>query len=201
MSQGRFRVVILFISGILLLIAGCSKVEYVVIDPGYIFKPDSLKIEGQYIFSAPKLPFDLDFFDTSRNYYQIADTMLTFKGYREKMSYQQKQSEGWCLLDWRIKSINVITCVDYDPAHPEGSSLNDLLGIRYWYKFQEIEKPLSSFKFGDLMLSDYYPYHSQWSPKQSLFLFFLNQEKPWLATSTYEVHIEDAFGRTIVLKQ
>ena len=181
---------------------GChEKEEYVEIDPDFIFKPDSLKMQGQYIITAPKLPFDQDFYNNSRNYYQRADTMLTFKGYREKMSYEQKKSEGWCLLDWRIKSISVITLVDYDSSHPKGSSLNDLLGIKYWYKFTEVEKPLSSFKYGDLMLGDYYPYQNRWSPKQSLYLFFLNQDKLWLESASYEIHIEDAFGRTTVLRQ
>ena len=199
----RFFIELLCVFVSLFVTIGChEKEEYVEIDPDYIFKPDSLKMQGQYIIIAPKLPFDYDFYNNSRDYYQRADTMLTFKGYREKMSYEQKKSEGWCLLDWRIRSIDVITLVDYDPSHPKGSSLNDLLGIKYWYKFTEVEKPLSSFKYGDLMLGDYYPYSDgSWNHKQSLYLFFLNQEKPWLENSSYEVHIEDAFGRTIVLKQ
>lgn len=199
----RFFIELLCVFVSLFVTIGChEKEEYVEIDPDYIFKPDSLKMQGQYIIIAPKLPFDYDFYNNSRDYYQSADTMLTFKGYREKMSYEQKKSEGWCLLDWRIKSISVITLVDYDTSHPKGSSLNDLFGIKYWYKFTEVEKPLSSFKYGDLMLGDYYPYSDgSWNHKQSLYLFFLNQEKPWLENSSYEVHIEDAFGRTIVLKQ
>ena len=198
----NYLIILLCVLVALFLTIGChEKEEYVEIDPDFIFKPDSLKMQGQYIITAPKLPFDQDFCNNSRVYYQRADTMLTFKGYREKMSYEQKKSEGWCLLDWRIKSISVITLVDYDSSHPKGSSLNDLLGLKYWYKFTEVEKPLSSFKYGDVMLGDYYPYHNQWSPKQSLYLFFLNQDKPWLESASYEVHIEDAFGRTIVLKQ
>ena len=198
----RFFIELLCVFVSLFVTIGChEKEEYVEIDPDYIFKPDSLKMQGQYIIIAPKLPFDYDFYNNSRDYYQSADTMLTFKGDREKMSYEQKKSEGWCLLDWRIKSISVITLVDYDTSHPKGSSLNDLLGIKYWYKFTEVEKPLSNFEYGDLMLGDYYPYQNQWSPKQSLFLFFLNRETPWFTTGTYEIQIEDAFGRTIVLKQ
>ncbi len=201
MFLGRFKMVVLPIFFSFFFFAGCNKEEYVVIDPSYIYKPDTPKIQGQYIFIEPHLPYDVDFNYYSRDYYQAMDTILTFKGYREKMNYQDRQSLGWCMLDWRINSIDVITLVDYDSAHPEGSSLNDLLGLKYYYKFQEIERPLSVFKYGDLMLADYYPYRDNRDTKGSLYLFFLDQDKPWLKAGSYEVHIEDAFGRSFVLKQ
>ena len=194
------KLITCFFVGILVVV-GCNKNEYVEIEPDYIIKSDNLVLNGQYIYPSIKLSFDIDFNSDSRNFYQSIDTTVTYKGYREKMSYQQKQSEGWCLLDWRIKSINVITLVDFDASHPEGSSVNDLLGISYHYKFKEIDIPLVDFKYGDLMLGDYYPYSDDvFQTEHSLCLHFLEQGRTWLEDNTYEVQIEDAFGRTVTLK-
>lgn len=185
---------------IMVSLSGCHiHEEYMEMAPTFIFKASIglFLFQQNIVCPEPADPYDLNFSYESKSFYAGLDTSIIFKGYREKMSFDQKMTEQWALLDWRLRSIDVITLVDYDQQHPAGSSLNDIMGMRYYYKFSERDIPLKDFKYGDLMLSDFC---GEGNLKSFLRLYFIGHEEKLLDNDTYEVHIEDAFGQNIFLK-
>lgn len=58
-------------------------------------------------------------------------------------------------IDWRVTRIDAFTVDDWDENHPAGSLINDLISVNYMFQNEWRFIPLSDFKYGDLMMSDY----------------------------------------------
>lgn len=181
--------VILLIAVCFSFVSGCWH-EYREDEIEHIYKVDSLTFKGNNII-VPHVTRNPAFDAESRDFYIAADTSLVLKGYRHKADWWITYSA----IDWRITKIDITALVDYDEAHLAGESLNDLFSITYTPRFLgTITIPVSEIGYGDIMLGYYVPGVSD-DP-----CLRLNLVEGAKAPSKFEVRIEDAFGRSFVLR-
>ena len=69
--------------------------------------------------------------------------------------------------------------------------MNDILKVSYWYKYKLVSTPLADFKYGDIMLMDYFPYEEQLS---CLMFETLDPEYSSPLDKKHEIRFKDAFG-------
>lgn len=154
-----------------------------------IYRPTAIQMQGP-LSIKPVCEFDASFDQESRTYYQNADTSLIF--IREAERVRPEWVDVYA-MDWRIVEMKVVALDDQWDGHPAGSLLNDILKVRYWYKWQMITSPLPDGKNHTIMLTDYFPYDEVRSE-----LFFVAPDD--MATpgdAQVEVTLVDAFGRTL----
>ncbi|MBR3074268.1 MAG: hypothetical protein IKH11_00740 [Bacteroidales bacterium] len=169
--------------------------EYVEMSPVRMYQITGIKFCGPWTIMpafTSTYNFDTAFDKESRAFYSSIDTSLVYKGWVHKAT-SSHPADYWCAADMRLTSIDVITLEDYDASHPAGSSLNDILQIKYWFKYQLITKPLAEFGYGDLMLMDYFPYEDG---RNSISFDTLDPEYTSPREIKHEIRIEDAFGNT-----
>ena len=125
-----------------------------------IYRINSIRAssDGHTIEIFPELITDKSVDVESRHFYNEIDTNLVFKGWvKYRGAYRAHMESDWSLIDWRITGIEVKAIEDFDEKHPAGSSLNDVMELCYSYKKSFMIVPLSDFKYGRMMLTDYYP--------------------------------------------
>ena len=167
-----------------------------------IFKPQEFRVssigEGGVSLKAVPAEYDRNFELESRSFYSSLDSSLVFKGWRYKITNSNRELSEWCAIDFRITKIDVITLADFDASHPAGSSINDLMSVRYMYMHEIVSRKLMDFSYGQLMLADYFPYaEDQWFFDIGPAVAF--DEVP-LQFKAYEVIIETAFGNQFKFK-
>ena len=151
-----------------------------------------------YILSGSICPiyntvkFDPSFDAESRAFYKSVDTVLTWKRKAPK-NYMERASVTTCAVDWRITDISVTTLEDYDSSHPAGSSMDDILSVRYYFKDEMHTIRLADVKYGTIMLCDYHLY----APDASPLLLPPDGANPLPAV---EVTVEDSFGRSFTAR-
>ena len=113
-------------------------------------------------------------------------------------------------VDWRATDIDVIALSDWDDKYPAGSSLRDKFMLHYVFHDKSIAKPLSSFKYGDMMLVDHIfglPYRGaiffkfmepELTPCGPVFYLKDTKERKKFYKTRLEVHIKDIFGNHFV---
>ena len=171
--------------------------EYVEMSYVRMYQINGIKFIGPWAIKpafASTYNFDTAFDKESRAFYSSIDTSLVYKGWVHKTT-SSHPADYWCAADMRLTSIDVITLEDYDSSHPAGSSLNDILQVVYWYKYQLIKKPLAEFGYGDLMLMDYFPYKDGMN---DISFDTLDLEYTTPKDKKHEIRFEDAFGNTYI---
>lgn len=176
---------------VLITVMSCNtEKEYEEVAYEAIYQVTNITLESWNIKPSYSLSQDLD--AESRTFYEAIDTSLSYK--RPPLSKKKKEYETICALDWRIIDIDVIALEDFDESHLAGSSLKDVLCMKYWYKGNLIILPLTEIKYGSIMLSDFYPY----APNDLLLSLSLPDGRVY--NSAIEVKITDAFGRIFSAK-
>ena len=153
-----------------------------------LFKASCIYFSGVSSIN-PVCEYDAEFDNMSKLFYQSIDTSLCFR----KIKTRKEEHKDVCAVDWRMVDFDVITLIDYDKNHPAGSSLKDVLVLEYWYKTKRIAIPLSEIQYGSMMLSDYYPFDSDFS---DLYFHHIN-ERASLVNTKLEVRITDDTGRVL----
>lgn len=173
----------------MLLTASCHRKQEMV-DTSFVsfYKASGIHFSGVSSIEAD-CEYDAEFDNMSRLFYQANDTSLCFR----KIKTRKEEHKDVCAIDWRMVDFDVITLIDYDKDHPAGSSLKDVLVLEYWYKTKRISIPLSEIKYGSMMLSDYYPFDSDFS---DLYFHHIN-ERVSLVNTKLEVRITDDTGRML----
>lgn len=158
-----------------------------------------IQASGIYVFSGSICPiyntvkFDPSFDAESRAFYKSVDTVLTWKRKAPK-NYLERASVTTCAVDWRISDISVTTLEDYDSSHPAGSSMDDILSVRYYFKDEMHTIRLADVKYGTIMMCDYHPYAPDASP------FILLPPDGANPLPAVEVTVEDSFGRSFTAR-
>ena len=113
-------------------------------------------------------------------------------------------------VDWRATDIDIIALSDWDDKYPAGSSLRDKFILHYRRNDEAVEKPLSSFKYGDMMLVDYIfgdPFTGFYimkfmepdiTPCKPVLYLKNKKERDKFFKARLEVHIKDIFGNHFV---
>ena len=159
-----------------------------------IYKVKSISCTSHVI---PELEYDPSFDFLSREFYSDLDSTLAIKGWFPKRGYYHKMMyQNWSLIDWRITKIDVVTLEDYDKDHPAGSSMNDVLMLRYSYKEEFVKLPLDNIQYGDVMLMDCYPARVEDSIRIDNDGLSIELKSDYLRRPMplCEVKIEDSFG-------
>ena len=189
----RLKTIVLFFASILLVMLSCErKNEYIEITYDNICQVTDIYIQGSSIY--PVYEYDQTSDAESRMFYVNADTSLFFE--IKQLPPAKTQYMSLSAMDWRITSISVVTLDNFDADHPAGSSLNDVLKVRFWYHKEIMEIPLSDVVYGSIMLVDYYTYPYP-GDAVSLDLVYPNH---CAVRPEIEVTIEDAFGRRMTAR-
>ena len=182
---------------ILAIIISCQRKEYVEMTYVNIYQADSLYFRGKAsnsISIAATCSWSKEFEKESRRFYMEVDSNLVYKGWRRKVTDKNCQQDFWSAIDWRFTKIEFITKENYDSSHPAGSSLNDLLYIEYDYKYNYVQKRLSDVVYGNMMLTDYYPYNEYYS-----ILRFTKIDGSATLPNDFIIRFHDAFGRVFTV--
>lgn len=189
----RLKTVVLFFVSIMLVMLSCErKNEYVEITYDNICQVTDIYIQGSSIY--PVYEYDQTSDAESRTFYADADTSLFFN--IKQLPPAKNQYMSLSAMDWRITSISVVTLDNFDVDHPAGSSLNDILKVRFWYHKEIVEIPLGDVDYGSIMLADYYTYPYP-GDSVSLDLVYPND---CAVRPAIEVTIENAFGRCMTAR-
>lgn len=157
-----------------------------------------IQASGMYYYYGHICPiyntvkFDPSFDAESRAFYKSLDTVLTWKRNVPK-NYMERASVTTCAVDWRITDISVTTLEDYDSSHPAGSSMDDILSVRYYFRDEMHTIRLADVKYGTIMLCDYHPYVPDISP-------FILLPPDGAKLPAVEVTVEDSFGRSFTAR-
>lgn len=202
------KIISLYVASILLLcFSSCIEKEHrnqEYVEETYvkIYKPQSFEVRsiGKASVDLKFVPaeYDRKFELESRSFYSNLDSSLVFKGWRYKITNSNREMQDWCGLDMRITRIDFITLEDFDSSHPAGSSLNDLMRVRYEYMHEIVSKRLNDVSYGTLMMIDYFPY-SEGFDSFEIASDVAPDEVP-LQFKAYEVIIETAYGDQYKLK-
>ena len=197
----KAKIIVLLAIAILPFCFSCEK-EYVEITYKGIYQADSLYIANNHVRGKVNRSVSIvvscswskEFEKESRRYYMEVDSNLVYKGWRYKITNTNRELEDWCAIDWRITKIEFITEENYDSSHPAGSLLNDLLYIDYQYMYNRVRKKLGDVAYGNLMLTDYYPYLESYDS----FSFRMIDESAALPND-FIIRFHDAFGRVFTV--
>lgn len=188
----RLGTIVFILPAIAFTMLACERDKYVEITYDKICQVSDIYIQGSSIY--PVYGYDQDFDAASRAFYQEADTSLTFKV--RQLPEAKNQYMSLSAMDWRITSISVVTLDDFDTDHPAGSSLNDILKVRFWYHKEQKEIALKDVGYGSIMLVDYYTYPIPGD--------FIEIDLVYPDDCTFrpaiEVTVEDAFGRSMTAR-
>jgi len=193
-----FYFFISIIAAILCLISCHKNEEYVeeTYDKIYTISNIGISAKGDYgVDILAEVVFDKEFDTESRLYYNGIDSSLVFKGWRDKITNNNREFSSWCAIDWRLKSIEFKTLTDFDESHLAGSLLNDIVEIRYEYMHSQVCKRLDQIFYGNTMLLDYYPFGER---PMTFQLSLIDQGEHKL--QSYEVSIYDGFGQVFILR-
>lgn len=164
-----------------------------------VYKVDDVKFRlfEQGVQIVPSIAsFDEVFDDNSRNFYAGRDSVLMYKMNNNSLSNKWGYAAYVCVLDWRIKRIDIVTLSDLDENHPAGTNINDMMDASYCYKRVIINQRLNSIKYGTLMLTDYCPYDASESGGAMIEVYILQEEiLKGLRLKSIDVHIIDGFDR------
>ena len=197
----RANIIVLLAIAILPFCFSCNK-EYVEITYKGIYQADSIYIDSnnlrgksnQSVYLLHSCSWSKEFEKESRRFYMEVDSNLVYKGWRYKITNTNRQYEEWCAIDWRFTKIEFITEENYDSSHPAGSLLNDLLYIDYQYMYNRVRKKLSDVAYGNLMLTDYYPYNLLHSRIEITMI-----DKSSTLPDKFIIRFHDAFGRVFTV--
>ena len=186
--MSRFNIIAFIVP--FLFCCSCLDKEYVNnVTYERIYHADSLYFRGRGVVAAT-CSWDKVSDEKSRQYYKDAGISLCYSGWRKRDWWKH----GWSAVDWRITKIEFITNVDYDAAHPAGSSLNDVVEVWFFYMYDVVRKRLDELETEGLALTDYY--RNDGIP--GIFIFHKTDDSlPPLISFTIRIH--DAFGRVFTL--
>lgn len=134
-----------------LVATSCFRHYDVLVEYNMLFTINNIKMED-----ANKLLFSINEFNNEitaegKAYYEEKDTLLAVV---RIIRYNPPHSVQ--AIDLRLTDLNITALENYDENHPKGTSLNDILNIKYKYKDNwHLLVDLTNFTFGDLMLIDY----------------------------------------------
>lgn len=203
----------------ILLLPSCVKDYIVVANEEYesIYRVEDFIVSGSgsCLTILPEVSsYDAGFDEESKAFYSSLDSSLSYSGKVHYQAFSGGYHKVLSAVDWRINTVDIISREDFDEQHPAGSSLCDLIEIRYHYKHSLINRPLSDIHYGVMMITDYFPYGGYDYAFLKLCLYqtpFTNYreiqecekitaplsygEAPFPAI---EIRITDAFGREFV---
>ena len=197
----RTKIIVFLALAILPFCFSCEK-EYVEITYKGIYQADSIYIDSRFlrgksnhtVYLLHSCSWSKEFEKESRRFYMEVDSNLVYKGWRYTITNTDRSMEDWCAIDWRFTKIEFITEENYDSSHPDGSLLNDLLYIDYRYMYNRIRKKLSDVAYGNLMLTDYYPYSY---PPDTIFGISIDESST--LPNKFIIRFHDAFGRVFTV--
>lgn len=192
-------------------IVGAEEYEHI-----YRIEDIDVSMFDTYLIIVPKVSYYNNDFDAeSRAFYSSIDSSLSYTGKVYSRAFNGGYHKVFSAVDWRLNILEVTTLEDFDELHPAGSSLSDLIEIRYNYKHAMILRPLSDIQYGTMMVTDYFPEETfDWYSDLTLCLYKspVNNYReihecarnvPPLSFGevpfpSIEIRLSDAFGREFV---